>query len=74
MRRRELLLVVTAIMSAPGCLRAQQKSMPVIGFLNTVSPGPTVEPIDMGFRRGLEETGYVEGRNLDRISLDGRSQ
>ena len=38
--------------------------MPVVGVLNTQSPGPTVEPIDAGFRQGLEETGYVEGQNV----------
>jgi putative ABC transport system substrate-binding protein len=37
--------------------------MPVIGFLSAVSPGPFEKRL-AAFRRGLEETGYVEGRNL----------
>jgi len=36
--------------------------MPVIGFLST-SPGP-VASIEVGFRRGLNETGFTEGRNV----------
>jgi hypothetical protein len=38
MRRRELLLTATTVMAAPHCLRAQQKAMPVIGFLGIGSP------------------------------------
>ena len=40
MRRRELLLLVGGAMTAPRTLRAQQKAMPVIGFLGGASPGP----------------------------------
>jgi len=43
--------------------RAQQKAMPVIGFLSSVSPGPNA-PFLAAFHRGLGETGYVEGQNL----------
>ena len=66
MRRRELILGIGGLISAPIAALAQQKAMPVIGVLSlsTQSPGSTVEPIDKGFRRGLEETGYVEGRNV----------
>jgi hypothetical protein len=35
MRRRELLLTATAMMAAPRSLRAQQKAMPVIGYLGS---------------------------------------
>jgi ABC-type uncharacterized transport system substrate-binding protein len=57
----------------PGCwhrhrlpliAHAQQKAMPVIGYLNTGSPGPTGEPHRAAFYQGLSETGYVEGQNL----------
>jgi putative tryptophan/tyrosine transport system substrate-binding protein len=62
MRRRELLLMVTAMMAASRSLLAQQKAMPVIGYLGIGSPeiGRTLqlEP----FRLGLKETGYVEGQ------------
>src|SRR3954452_13435832 len=62
MRRRELILLLGA-MTAPRALRAQQKAMPVIGFLSGFSPEPAA-PFAAGVRRGLSETGWVEGRNL----------
>ena len=43
--------------------RAQQPSMPVIGFFSPCSAGNCPYMLD-GLRRGLAETGYVEGRNV----------
>jgi putative ABC transport system substrate-binding protein len=63
MRRRELLLTATAAMAAPVGLHAQQKPMPVIGFLGANSPGPNSSNI-AAFHQGLSETGYVEGQNV----------
>ena len=64
MRRRELLLVLGgALTTAPSGLSAQQKAMPVIGFLGSTSPGPN-EPALAAFRQGLSDTGYVEGQNV----------
>jgi putative ABC transport system substrate-binding protein len=60
--RRELMLLGGAMMVARG-LRAQQKAMPVIGFLNLTSPGP-LAPYVAVLRRGLSETGWVEGQNV----------
>jgi len=64
MRRRELMLLfLGGAMTAARALRAQQKAMPVIGFLSSSSPGPTA-PYMAAFRQGLSETGYVEGQNV----------
>jgi len=60
--RRELMLALGALMTAPRLLRAQQKAMPVIGFLGVGSPGP-VAPNVAALHQGLSETGYVEGQN-----------
>ena len=62
MNRREFLLVLSAVMTAPRVLRAQP-AMPVIGFLHFASPGPFALYV-VAFRQGLSETGYVEGENL----------
>jgi len=61
--RRELMLLPGGAMTASRSLRAQQKAMPVIGFLGVASPrrNPAVVA---AFHQGLSETGYVEGQNL----------
>jgi putative tryptophan/tyrosine transport system substrate-binding protein len=61
--RRELVLLLAGAMTAPHTLRAQQKAMPVIGYLNFASPGPRAA-VTAAFLQGLGETGYVEGQNL----------
>jgi putative tryptophan/tyrosine transport system substrate-binding protein len=62
MNRRELLLLSGAV-TASRSLRAQQKAMPVIGYLATTSPG-ALAPLMAAFHQGLSETGYVEGQNV----------
>jgi putative ABC transport system substrate-binding protein len=62
-RRRELLFLLAGATTTPRALRAQQKAMPVIGALNSTSPGPNA-PLVAAFRQGLSETGYVEGQNV----------
>jgi putative ABC transport system substrate-binding protein len=62
-KRRELMLLLSGAMTVPRVLSAQQKAMPVIGYLGSTSAGP-VAPALAAFRRGLSETGYVEGQNL----------
>jgi putative ABC transport system substrate-binding protein len=61
--RRNLLLLLGGAMTAARALRAQQKAMPVIGFLGTTSLDPNA-PFMAAFRQGLSETGYAEGQNV----------
>ncbi|HJZ14354.1 MAG TPA: ABC transporter substrate-binding protein [Stellaceae bacterium] len=63
MRRGELILLLGSAMTAARALRAQQKAMPVIGYLHYASPGPNA-PNVAAFRQGLSGTGYVEGQIL----------
>jgi putative ABC transport system substrate-binding protein len=63
MNRRELMLLLAGAMTAPRGLRAQQKAMPVIGFLGVGSPGPAA-PYVAAFEQGLSEAGWVEGKTV----------
>jgi putative ABC transport system substrate-binding protein len=63
MNRRELMLLLGGAMMAARAVRAQQKEMPMIGYLASGSPGPN-SPFVAAFRQGLSETGYVEGKNV----------
>jgi hypothetical protein len=44
-------------------VRGQQPATPVIGFLNSTSPNGLAHAL-AAFRRGLRETGYIEGENV----------
>jgi putative ABC transport system substrate-binding protein len=63
MRRREFISLLGSTVAWPVTTWAQQPSMPVIGFFSPSSADTTAYMVD-GLRRGLAETGYVEGRNV----------
>ncbi len=64
-RRREFVILLGGGVAAAGPLavRAQQPAVPVIGFLGSSSAQVSVKWLE-AFRKGLSETGYVDGRNV----------
>jgi putative ABC transport system substrate-binding protein len=76
MRRREFIAGLTSAAAWPLAVRAQQPNVPVVGLLNGVSfEGPYAVAV-AAIRQGLQETGFVEGRNLaiEYRAADGQYQ
>jgi hypothetical protein len=64
MKRREFItLLGGAAVAWPFAAHAQQPAIPMVGFLGTASPRPFAHLV-AGFRRGLQETGFIEGRSV----------
>src|SRR5262245_1147528 len=68
MRRREFIPLFGSAVIAPAILwpfttRAQQSAVPVVGFLNSGSPELFTARV-AAFRQGLNDAGFVEGRNV----------
>jgi putative tryptophan/tyrosine transport system substrate-binding protein len=61
--RREFIVALSSAATWPLAARAQQPSMPVIGFLSGLSAAAVARPL-VAFLQGLNETGYVEGQNV----------
>jgi putative ABC transport system substrate-binding protein len=61
--REFIALLGGAAATWPLAARAHQPTVPVVGYLHFSSPEPLPYQVD-AFRKGLSETGYVDGRNV----------
>jgi putative ABC transport system substrate-binding protein len=64
MRRREFIAGLGSAAAWPVVARAQQPTMPVIGYLGSQSADEDYKTVTVPFLQGVKETGYVEGSNV----------
>ena len=63
MRRRDFILAGGAIVAWPLVARAQESTVPAVGFLNSASANGYAS-MAAAFKKGLKEAGYADGHNL----------
>ena len=73
MRRRAFISLLGGVAAWPLAARAQQPKIPVIGFLSSFNEAQSARPL-AEFRRGLQDNGFAEGRNvvIESRYADGR--
>jgi ABC-type uncharacterized transport system substrate-binding protein len=71
-RRRDFIVGLGGAVSWPLAARAQRSASPVIGYIGSRESAPS----NLAFRKGLSESGYVEGRNvaIEYRWVEGRSE